>query len=180
VAAERQVRWTASVPESLSTIAEIGIGLAGFAGVVVALGNRSHRLDPLDRMRVIGMLVGSLGAALLATLPKILADIGVAEQTTWRTSSAVFACYLSMFLVYSFLASRALPPSLRAHLHLGMWILVIGGTLVFAVVLGDNTLGLSGAPSAGPYLSGLYFLLVYSSIQFLRLLLVRPINLPAA
>ena len=168
------------MPESLSTIAEIGIGLAGFAGIIFAIGYQSHPLDPLDRMRVIGMLSGSLGVTLTATLPLVLADICVAEQTLWRTSSAAFAAYMLTCLLYVLHGSRSLSRLARSQLHPGVWIFVVCGSLVFALALVGNALGWPGAPSAGPYLAGLYFLLLYSSIQFLRLLLVRPAPPPVA
>ena len=171
--------WVADVPESLSTIAEIGIGLAGFAGIVFAIGYKSQPLDPLDRMRVIGMLSGSLGVTLVAVLPLVLSDIGVAEQTVWRTSSAVFAAYMLTSLLYVLHASRSISQLAKSQLHPGVWIFVVSGSFVFALALVGNALGWPGTPSAGPYLAGLYFLLLYSSVQFLRLLLVRPASRPA-
>jgi hypothetical protein len=166
------------VPDSLSTIAELGIGLAGFSSIVVALGYRSRRLRPLDRMRVIGLLLGSLGAALLAVLPLILADSGNTPVVVWRASSAVFAVGLGSFLVYALSYRRTLSEAERAALHPGMWILTIGGILAFLPLLIWNSAALNGEPSSGPYLSGLYFLLVYSSAQFFRVLLVRPADAP--
>jgi hypothetical protein len=41
-------------------------------------------------------------------------------------------------------------------------------------------MGVREEPSAGPYLAALYFLLIYSSAQFFRVLLVRPGDAPAA
>jgi hypothetical protein len=53
------------VPESLSTLAELGIGLAGFSSIVVVLGGQALSLDPLDRARVYGLLQASFAVSLL-------------------------------------------------------------------------------------------------------------------
>ena len=168
------------MPESLATIAELGIGLAGFSSIVVALGYRSQRLGSLDRMRVIGLLLGSLGASLFATLPIVLADAGNAPSTIWRASSTALAAGLAGLLAYAFVARRDLSEPESAALHPAMWFLIIGGFSVFIPVLAWNAVGLRSAPSSGPYLSALYFLLVYSTAQFFRVLLVRPADPPAA
>lgn len=159
------------MPEALSTIAELGIGISGFTGVVVAIGFGRTGLRPLDRYRVLGLLFGSFGAALLAVLPIVLDDAGVAPVSLWRASSAVFVLYLVGFLAYASTAPRSLSDADRRGLHPAMWIFAVGGQLVALPFLAWNAL--AGASSV-PYLGALYYLLVYSSLQFLRLLLVRP------
>lgn len=164
------------MPEALSTIAELGIGIAGFSGVVVAIGFRRSSLELLDRVRVIGLLFGSFGAALLAALPLVLNGSGVAIQTAWRLSSWAFVLHLFSFLAFALVSRRQLSNADAGELHPIMSLFVMGGMSVCTLAVGWNALH---DPSAGPYLGGLYFLLLYSCLQFVRLLLVRPIDSPS-
>jgi len=51
-----------NIPESLQTIAEISIGLAGFSGFVVALRKDSGPLDDIQKYRLRILLSLSFGA----------------------------------------------------------------------------------------------------------------------
>jgi len=164
----------------LSTIAQLGIGLAGFSGIVVALGYRPQQLSSLDRVRVLALLFSSLGAALFATLPLILAASWSSPALIWRVSSLAFAAALLGFHAFTLSRPRTLSSADRAALHPAMWVLAVGGSLIFSLLLLWNAAGRGGEPSPGPYLWALYYQLVYSSVQFIRLLLVRPGYPPAA
>ena len=79
------------VVELLIGIAEIAIAMAGFTGVVVAFGSRSHgSWHPGDRLRLVFLLEASLTAAgfsLLALLAlSSLGDTGL----TWRLLSGLW------------------------------------------------------------------------------------------
>jgi hypothetical protein len=162
------------LPESLSVIAELGIGLAGFSGVVVAFGQRSRELHTLDRIRVVGLLIGSLGSALGATLPILLYDVGLSDTAVWQASSTAMTCLLVGFVANSRRSLSSLSSSQRQSLHPAIWVAVMSGVALLIPVQVANVMGWIVGPSSGPYLAALYFLIVYACVQFFRLLLVRP------
>ena len=87
------------VVELLIGIAEIAIAMAGFTGVVVAFGSRSHgSWHPGDRLRLVFLLEASLTAAgfsLLALLAlSSLGDTGL----TWRLLSGLWFLFTGFSL----------------------------------------------------------------------------------
>ena len=81
------------IPDSLQTIAEISIGLAGFSGLVVALRKDPGPLDDIQKYRLRILFSLSFGAMFLALLPDTLMNFGVQDERVWIVSSAaIFAC----------------------------------------------------------------------------------------
>ena len=70
---ERQTRQAAekrlNPSETLSTIAELALGLAGFTGVLVVLGRQPGRFSPAEGFRLAVLLVASLSALFLSLVP---------------------------------------------------------------------------------------------------------------
>ena len=55
-----------------------------------------------------------------------------------------------------------------------MWLAGSGGQLVCVVALGANALGWPADTSPTAYLYSLLYMLVYSSVVFVRVLIIRP------
>ena len=82
----------------LTSLAEIGVGIAGFAGVAAAiLLGQAYKRD--DQLRFISLFVGSISVIFLAYVPVVLREAGVSGMTLWRAASVIF-----------FLASMSLFP----------------------------------------------------------------------
>ena len=63
--------------DALSTIAEIGVALAGFSAVIGVLGSRSGRSDTrVDALRLQAMLESGLMVAFFALLPVLITVFG--------------------------------------------------------------------------------------------------------
>ena len=71
-----------SEAENLHTVAEVGIALAGFSGVVVALGQRSGNPAGIGRLWL--LLAQALGAVIFAFLPLLLESAGLEPSANWR------------------------------------------------------------------------------------------------
>jgi hypothetical protein len=79
--------------DALYNIVEASLALAGFAGIVTALGHRPSgqwRLD--DRDRIVNLLLATLLPFVLALLALVLIHAEV--TSAWRMSSACFALLL--------------------------------------------------------------------------------------
>jgi hypothetical protein len=96
--------------DSLGLIAEVGIAVAGFAGVVSALRAPGGAMGGYAAMRI-GILFGtSAQAVLLALLPFGLHFAGVTDAATWTISSCAMAVLVATFwLAISPISLRVLP-----------------------------------------------------------------------
>jgi hypothetical protein len=78
--------------ESLDTIAEVAVTLAGFAGLIAALAGASHQdLPPRQRIAFWLVLATSLATLILSFLPRALFNFGLSEPTSWRICCGVLA-----------------------------------------------------------------------------------------
>ena len=152
--------------DALFNVVEASLALAGFAGIVTALGQRSTghwRQD--DRDRIVNLLLATLipFASSLLALTLIYADVA----SVWRVSSAALA--LSMAFAFVFTGRRLLrtreEPGVSinipyvAAIYLSLAILFV---LQLANLLRFNTFWL--------YFAGLATLLCIGVSQFARLL----------
>jgi hypothetical protein len=171
--AERSVR-TLSEHESLTSIVEFAITLAGFAGIVVALGKRPGQWAPADRYRLLNILMLSFGAGFMAYLPIGLAHAGLSGSSLWRVSSGGFLCFGVFTGGFTIARTRRLRGEVRVLLNpIVLWMsIVFGGVANLAQLL--NVLGLGFQPQFAPYFLGLVLILLMSAIQFVRILFARP------
>jgi hypothetical protein len=77
--------------DALGLIAEVGIAIAGFAGVIAALRAPGGRIAPYAVFRIGLLLASSAEAVLLALLPFGLHFAGVTHDTIWAVSSSAMA-----------------------------------------------------------------------------------------
>jgi hypothetical protein len=78
--------------ESLDTIAEVAVTLAGFAGMIAALAGASHQgLPRRQRIAFWLVLATSLATLILSFLPRVLFNFGLSEPTSWRICCGVLA-----------------------------------------------------------------------------------------
>jgi hypothetical protein len=72
---------------ALTLIAELGVALAGFGGVAIAVGGHARKYAPTERLRILTFF--SLAALCVAAslLCIVLLVAGISESTTWRAAS---------------------------------------------------------------------------------------------
>jgi len=76
--------------ELLNTIAEIAVTLAGFSGVIFALGNRAGgKLTAKEESGLMHMLLTSFGPVLIALIALVLLQSTLEEDLAWRLSCGV-------------------------------------------------------------------------------------------
>jgi hypothetical protein len=86
--------------DTLQTIAEVSVALAGFAALAGAIGEREGPTGRLSfqRLRFV-VLVGVL-LLMLSLLPLVIAGYGVSPASVWRASSGA-AFVLNLIAGYS-------------------------------------------------------------------------------
>ena len=148
---------------SVATITEFSIVLAGFSGLVIAIGSEKGSTNPLVKHRTILMLTLSFAAAFGSLLP-LLAEAWQI-QGIWIFSSYSLVPILLITLTIETLSSRFLLSSEeRSQLKGYMYLLVYGGNLTFV-------LALTLSPSLGVFVTALIWQLIVSTIFYVRLIL---------
>jgi hypothetical protein len=158
-------------PSDTSTITEFAIVVAGFTGLVIAIGSRDGTPDPLVKFRAVTMLFYAFTAAFGSLLPQFGAALGVAD--TWRFSAPYLCALLVANIVATLLYRQVLDPEQRARLKTWMYLLVFGGNSVFALALTLSYAGALTTPASGIVFAALTWQLVLSTILFTRLILQR-------
>lgn len=161
--------------DALVLIAELSLGIAGFSGVVVALGSLPGSWPRVDRLRLAALLTTSLGAMFIALFSLLLVMLDIDVGVVWRISSLVLALLLTVVMIaivpgaWSITRETA---GLTSPYAIGVFIPTV--VLVIATALAGlaNAAGMFGADAFGVYFGGLVVLLLISGIQFVRLFFV--------
>lgn len=167
---------------TLGTIAEIGVSLAGFAGIVGALAGEKLRPEHPEVWLPFWVMISSaLGVLFAALFPFLPHGLGASDRVSWAASSAfvtvVTAVNMACFTPRIWRAQRdgVLARMLFFDVPLN------ASTVLVLVSQVLNTLGIGLEQSSGGFLIGLYLLLLMSGLNFVFLLYVlgRTPGLPA-
>jgi len=149
------------VRDLLQTFAEVGIGLSGFTGIVVALQSRSGQLTP----NFLYLLGYSIGSVLFSLLPLLLL-VSLPAAVSWRISCGVlFLGGVAALLPY-WLPGSNLRPKVIPRWYLGNAAIMIITTLA----LGCVALGFLPEHSAFVYAAAVFLALSNSFIAFVTIL----------
>jgi hypothetical protein len=120
--------------ELLSTIAEVAVTLAGFSGVIFALGNRAGgKLTAKEESGLTHMLLTSFGPVLISLIALALLKSGLEDAQAWRIScgaTGIFCFTGSTKAMIDELKGRHSLPKMIA------WAAPIGAQLLGAANLG--------------------------------------------
>lgn len=152
----------------LLTTAEIGIAIAGFAGLASVVGRGRRGYNPeADSLRLRTMLEVSLLVVAFSLLPAFL-SVFLGSENPVRPSTLTFGASFVAYNVY--IAVRYFRSDLRAMDPI--WYMLFWGLLTVpaSLVLLYAGIRLSTESCSAIYFASLYYLLVLSGIQFLRLI----------
>jgi len=97
------------VADFLLAIAQLGVALAGFSGLIAAIRTTSSEgWHPRDIWSLTWMLGTSIGALMLALLPLWLSLFEGWDRVAWRASSAFACVYVLLLVAVQLRASRRL------------------------------------------------------------------------
>jgi hypothetical protein len=159
------------VEQSLSILAEISVGLAGFSSIVVAF-RRSSAHAPWSRgdvFRFQDMLESSLVAALLAILPAALRGLGLDEPDLWPFVSALFFVFVVFNTIRRVRQLSRLPAGALSNPLVVFFLIMLA---VVAAVQLLNVLGWIVPEGPGPYLFGATWYTIYAGFMFYRLIIL--------
>jgi hypothetical protein len=151
------------------TTAQIGMALAGFAGLVTLLGERSRRLDSrLNEIRFRSMIELSLTLTTFSLLPFIPFELGSDEAHAWRVASAAYAAATLLFLVHSLRRNRGLMG--RVLIVGSVTAALFGVCIVESALLVLNAGGAFAPHESGVYFAALFLHFLAAAFFFIRLL----------
>jgi hypothetical protein len=161
-------------PASLQTIAEVGIGLAGFSGLVVALRKDSGPLDDVRKFRLRLLLLLAFGAIFLSFLPELLSNMAVPAERIWFDASAALFVYSIILMWWWFSRSRVLAKQVPEIFNwYAFTTMSVGHVIVLVSQLGVM-LGVFEARASGLFTLGLIWYLIHAAQQFMRMLFIQP------
>jgi hypothetical protein len=152
----------------LLTTAQIGMALAGFAGLVTLLGRPSPKADArLNAIRFRSMVELSLALAAFSLLPFLPAELGASESGAWRISSGFYAAVAFFFVTHSVVRNRR--DLGRVLIYGGVTAALIALCAAVGFALALNAAGTFRAP-AGVYFASLFANFLGAAFFFIRLL----------
>jgi lipid-A-disaccharide synthase-like uncharacterized protein len=162
------------IPQSLQIIAEIGIGLAGFSGLIVAFRKDAGPLTSVQKYRLQVLLALAFGAMFLALLPELLHYMGVPPDRLWTLAGLVLTCYSVVFVIWWITASYRLKASVPEIFDWFAFSRMAAGHIIAVLLQLAVIFSLLDDTSPGPYLAALMWYLLHAVQQFTRMLFVQP------
>ncbi len=149
----------------LQGIAEVAIGLAGFAGIAAGLGYRARgSWSEPDRKRLVAVILFALGAIFACFSPYAIYHLGA--DSPWRIAS-ILCLYIPIRGLYS--QYKIIRFSPNGYSWSAMWLLTILEVAIILLLVAV-ALGFGGQYDFGLYLSATLLTLAISSFLFYRLL----------
>lgn len=153
--------------DTLQNLAEVGVAITGFAGVVAVVAySSSGSWSDADRINFRSLVLWSLGAAFLAYLPVIFASLGSRVPAPWRLSNALFALFHGYVFFETFEQIRERPDGV-----------CVPPSAIFLGIVGLLVLSAEVAAAAGPlasiapsvYLTAVLWFLLLAATRFFAL-----------
>lgn len=167
------------IPQSLQVIAEIGIGFAGFSGLIVAFRRDKGPLTDVQKYRLQLLLALAFGAMFLSLIPEMLQYMGFPRSQLWRLSGLVLSCYSVVFLFWWITKSHRIKASVPEIFNWFAFSRMATGHIVVVLLQLAVIFSLLDEELPGPYLAALIWYLVHAAQQFTRMLFVQPKNTSA-
>jgi hypothetical protein len=156
--------------DALSALAEVAIGIAGFAAIALVLSRSRDSLSPDILLVVRTMIVNAVFVAFLALFPWVLVSGTLPPTEVWRWSSGVFVFGVIFVVSPVYIREqRALGPlqdTGLARLSLVNWSLA--GLMLLVHVA--NLFGWPLSPSFSAFYLGLWLGLIVPGIAFVYLI----------
>lgn len=150
----------------LHTIAQLALGFAGFAGIILAIAQQTHAA--MDRLGIRVLFQSSLGALFIVLLTFVCAAAGMPPPRLWRTASAMLAGYCLFIAAFNLRFVTALDSSSRDPVRALIIRVAPILWLPLMIVQVTNAMGMLVNYAYAAFLSGVVTMLVVSSIALVR------------
>jgi hypothetical protein len=153
----------------LATLAQLGVALAGFSGIVVVLGSRASGEWSLRERQLLSALLATSGSVILwSILPLLLLAAALSDPRVWLLSSGSwFIAQLAILVIRGRQFAR--DPADEGWERRFLIFAFVGGSTILVVQLANLWLRLPW-----PHLTAVTWHLMLSFLVFVRLLLAPP------
>ena len=162
------------LPESLQTIAEVGVALAGFSGLVVAFRKKTGPLTEVEKYRLQVLLTMAFGAVFLSFLPEVLTSLELQAGRAWSYSGFALCFYSIIFLSWWLRATRNFIHTFPEIFHWTVFTRMALGHVGVIVLQLSAAFSLVPVTTATAFVIALIWYLIHSAQQFVRMLFVQP------
>jgi Na+-transporting NADH:ubiquinone oxidoreductase subunit NqrB len=153
--------------DTLNTLAQAAIALAGFASVVIVVRRRDHgHWHQADAARFTSMIVHALHGAGFAFVPQMLRYFLPTEDLLWAVSSLALGIST---LLQAFIATRLELVVSRRHAAMAFF----QGMAIFVLQLA-NLFSWLGPPGPGLFVVGVFWHTLQAGFLFFMLVKVQP------
>ena len=150
----------------LLTVAEVGIGLAGFGGIAAGLGYRVHsNWSPEDRMRLIFSATTSLQVVFASLVPYVVFEFS-SDRAELISGWLLLPLVLFNLGIQAAVFGRGVP---QGYNRAASWVLFVAQLFTLAALVVLLT-GLIPGAAFGCYLLAVLGLLFQAALLFVRLL----------
>lgn len=160
--------------ESLDTIAEVAVTLAGFAGLIAALAGVSHQGLPPRQQIAFWLVIGSsLATLMLSFIPRVLFNFGLSEPTSWRICCGVlalvnFATLGLIIRVHRSLLAQGIPTQFATA-----YVVLPTPFGIFALLALATAVGIAPLDPYALFYAGLVISLAFTCLIFVLFLFMR-------
>ena len=161
-------------PEYLQTIGEVGIGLVGFSGLILALRKSVGPLTEVHKYRLQVLFSLSFGAIFLSFLPELLFTFGVRHDLVWKLASISVLLYSLLFLVWWFLRTTRIKKSNPEIFTWTVFRLIVSVHIIVMLFQFAYVLSIFDIAGAAAFSLALIWYLLHSAHQFVRMLFLQP------
>jgi hypothetical protein len=109
----------------LTSIIEVGIAIAGFTGIVIAISRGDPARDETRALFISILLLTSFASVFFAFLPMLLSIAGLSESVVWPSSSAAFLVYFAGVVVFRMRRVAAVRAHLPTPIRVGMSVFLV-------------------------------------------------------
>lgn len=156
--------------DQLLGVAEVGVALAGFTGIISVLGLRDSReFSEAKQMQAWLMLEFGLGTVFFSLLPFVPANLGASEALIWFISSGTMAMFLAVHLVL-------ISPKILDMVKRGAWVMGASSRIDLALICTAlivqvvNLTAFLGPQSYGSYYLGVFIFVCLAADNFYSLM----------
>ncbi|MGR8947075.1 MAG: hypothetical protein ACU84Q_03450 [Gammaproteobacteria bacterium] len=149
----------------LTSVIEIALATAGFAGIVAAVRQRNVDHWPKEQLIQLQILfTASAASVMFGLLPSFLTEVGLSDDRMWQVSSVTLICWIVGALVFRLRQSKRYGIAMQVPMHIRLW-----GICSIAL----QAYNIAVATQAWPYLFGLMTIVMNAFSVFLILVLRR-------
>jgi hypothetical protein len=160
-------------PQYLQTIGEVGIGLVGFSGLILALRKSVGPLSEVHKYRLQVLFSLSFGAIFLSFLPELLFTFEVRNSLVWKLSSTGVLLYSLLFLVWWFSRTTRIKKSNPEIFTWTVFRLIVSVHIIVMLLQLAYLLSFLDIAGAAVFSLALIWYLLHSAHQFVRMLFLQ-------